>query len=88
MVRAPCFLKQHHGRPHRGVEPRPPEILRYLIASTKPAKAIEFDGMGLVNLADAYERLLRRTSSQAGGRGTRRSASPSKTTSQQRGCLP
>ncbi len=38
----------------------PPEILRYLIASTKPAKAIEFDtGMGLVNLADAYERLLR-----------------------------
>ena len=38
----------------------PPEILRYLIASTKPAKAIEFDtGMGLVNLAGAYERLLR-----------------------------
>ncbi len=38
----------------------PPEILRYLIASTKPNKAIEFDtGMGLVTLADAYERLLR-----------------------------
>ena len=38
----------------------PPEILRYLIASTKPSKAIEFDtGMGLVTLADAYERLLR-----------------------------
>ena len=35
----------------------PPEILRYLIASTKPNKAIEFDtGMGLVNLADEFER--------------------------------
>ena len=35
----------------------PPEILRYLIASTKPNKAIEFDtGMGLVTLADEFER--------------------------------
>ena len=35
----------------------PPEILRYLVASTKPNKAIEFDtGMGLVNLADEFER--------------------------------
>jgi lysyl-tRNA synthetase class 1 len=39
----------------------PPEILRYLIASTKPKKAIEFDtGMSLVELADEYERLLSR----------------------------
>ena len=69
----------------------PPEILRYLIASTKPAKAIEFDtGMGLVNLADAYERLLRhdleaKLEDEELSRG---SASPSKTTSRQRGCLP
>ena len=29
----------------------PPEILRFLIANSKPSKAIEFDtGMGLVNL--------------------------------------
>ena len=35
----------------------PPEILRYLIAQSKPNKAIEFDaGMSLVNLADDYER--------------------------------
>ena len=35
----------------------PPEILRYLIAKSKPNKAIEFDaGMSLVNLADDYER--------------------------------
>ena len=35
----------------------PPEILRFLIANTKPNKAIEFDtGMGLVNLADEFER--------------------------------
>ena len=39
----------------------PPEILRYLIASTKPNKAIEFDtGMGLVNLADEFERTTAR----------------------------
>ncbi len=39
----------------------PPEILRYLIASTKPKKAIEFDaGMSLVALADEYERLMAR----------------------------
>ena len=39
----------------------PPEILRYLIASTKPKKAITFDaGMSLVELADEYERLLSR----------------------------
>ena len=36
----------------------PPEILRFLIANSKPNKAIEFDtGMGLVKLADEYERL-------------------------------
>ncbi len=35
----------------------PPEILRFLIAGSKPNKAIEFDaGMSLVNLADEYER--------------------------------
>ena len=35
----------------------PPEILRFLIAGSKPNKAIEFDaGMSLVNLADDYER--------------------------------
>lgn len=46
--------------PIEALELVPPEILRYLIASTKPAKAIEFDtGMGLVDVADAYERLLR-----------------------------
>ena len=34
----------------------PPEILRFLVANSKPSKAIEFDtGMGLVNLADEYE---------------------------------
>jgi lysyl-tRNA synthetase class 1 len=39
----------------------PPEILRYLIASTKPNKAIEFDtGMGLVTLADEFERTASR----------------------------
>ena len=39
----------------------PPEILRYLIASTKPKRAIDFDaGMSLVNLADEYERLVSR----------------------------
>ena len=35
----------------------PPEILRFLIADTKPAKAIDFNaGMELVKLADSYER--------------------------------
>jgi lysyl-tRNA synthetase class 1 len=39
----------------------PPEILRFLIANSKPSKAIEFDtGMGLVNLADEFERLSAR----------------------------
>jgi lysyl-tRNA synthetase class 1 len=39
----------------------PPEILRLLVAKTKPSKAIEFDtGMGLVTLADEYERLASR----------------------------
>ena len=39
----------------------PPEILRYLVASTKPNKAIEFDtGMGLVTLADEFERTTAR----------------------------
>ena len=35
----------------------PPEILRFLIADTKPSKAIDFNaGMELVKLADSYER--------------------------------
>ena len=39
----------------------PPEILRFLIAESKPNKAIEFDaGMSLVNLADEYERACAR----------------------------
>ena len=39
----------------------PPEILRFLVANTKPNKAIEFDtGMGLVKLADEYERFAAR----------------------------
>lgn len=39
----------------------PPEVLRYLIARAKPSKAIDFDaGMGLVDLADEYDRLLAR----------------------------
>lgn len=39
----------------------PPEILRLLVAKSKPNKAIEFDtGMSLVNLADEYERLASR----------------------------
>ena len=39
----------------------PPEILRFLVANSKPNKAIEFDtGMGLVNLADDFERLAAR----------------------------
>ena len=47
--------------PLEALELVPPEILRYLIASTKPKKAITFDaGMSLVNLADEYERLLAR----------------------------
>ena len=44
--------------PLEALELVPPEILRYLIASTKPKKAIDFDaGMSLVELADEYERL-------------------------------
>ena len=47
--------------PLEALELVPPEILRYLIASTKPKKAITFDaGMSLVELADEYERLLAR----------------------------
>ncbi len=39
----------------------PPEILRLLVTKTKPNKAIEFDtGMGLVAIADEYERLASR----------------------------
>ena len=39
----------------------PPEILRLLVTKTKPNKAIEFDtGMGLVTIADEYERLASR----------------------------
>ncbi len=47
--------------PLEALELVPPEILRYLIASTKPKKAITFDaGMSLVELADEFERLLAR----------------------------
>ena len=47
--------------PIEALELVPPEILRLLIAQSKPNKAIEFDtGMSLVNLADEYERLLSR----------------------------
>lgn len=47
--------------PLEALELVPPEILRYLIASTKPKKAITFDaGMSLVELADEYERLTAR----------------------------
>ena len=43
--------------PMEALELVPPEILRFLIAESKPNKAIEFDaGMSLVNLADEYER--------------------------------
>ena len=43
--------------PMEALELVPPEILRFLIAQSKPNKAIEFDaGMSLVNLADEYER--------------------------------
>ena len=39
----------------------PPQILRLLIANSKPNKAIDFDtGMGLVILADEFERLCTR----------------------------
>ena len=39
----------------------PPQILRLLIAKSKPNKAIDFDtGMGLVTLADEFERLAAR----------------------------
>ncbi len=35
----------------------PPEVLRYLIAKTKPDKTIEFDpGLGLLRLIDEYDR--------------------------------
>ncbi|NCF96432.1 MAG: lysine--tRNA ligase, partial [Euryarchaeota archaeon] len=47
--------------PLEALELVPPEILRYLIASTKPKKAITFDaGMSLVELADEYERMVTR----------------------------
>ena len=47
--------------PLEALELVPPEILRYLIASTKPKKAITFDaGMSLVELADEYERMASR----------------------------
>ena len=47
--------------PLEALELVPPEILRFLIASNKPKKAITFDaGMSLVELADEYERLMSR----------------------------
>lgn len=43
--------------PIQALELVPPEILRFLIADTKPSKAIDFNaGMELVKLADSYER--------------------------------
>jgi len=51
--------------PMEALELVPPEILRLLIAQSKPNKAIEFDtGMSLVNLADEYERLISRNFQQ------------------------
>jgi lysyl-tRNA synthetase class 1 len=36
----------------------PPDVLRYLIARTRPEKAIDFDpGMGLLTLIDEYDRV-------------------------------
>jgi lysyl-tRNA synthetase class 1 len=36
----------------------PPEVLRYLIAKTRPERTIDFDpGMGLLHLVDEYDRL-------------------------------
>ncbi len=36
----------------------PPDVLRYLIARTKPEKAIDFDpGMGLLSLIDGFDRV-------------------------------
>ena len=47
--------------PLEALELVPPQVLRYLIASTKPKKAITFDaGMSLVELADEFERLASR----------------------------
>ncbi|MDE0857451.1 MAG: lysine--tRNA ligase [Candidatus Poseidoniaceae archaeon] len=47
--------------PIEALELVPPEILRLLVAKSKPNKAIEFDtGMSLVTLADEYERLAAR----------------------------
>jgi lysyl-tRNA synthetase class 1 len=37
----------------------PPDVLRYLIARTRPEKAITFDpGMGLISLIDEYDRVV------------------------------
>ena len=42
----------------------PPEIIRYLIARTKPARHIEFDtGSALIEMADEYERLVEKVAS-------------------------
>ena len=47
--------------PIEALELVPPEILRLLVAKSKPNKAIEFDtGMSLVNLADEFERMAAR----------------------------
>ena len=47
--------------PIEALELVPPQILRLLIAKSKPNKAIDFDtGMGLVTLADEFERLSAR----------------------------
>ena len=47
--------------PIEALELVPPQILRLLVAKSKPNKAIDFDtGMGLVTLADEFERLSAR----------------------------
>ena len=48
--------------PMEALELVPPEILRFLIAQSKPNKAIEFDaGMSLVNLADSMKEVVLET---------------------------
>jgi lysyl-tRNA synthetase class 1 len=43
----------------------PPEVLRYLIARTRPEKTIDFDpGMGLISLIDEYDRVALKAESR------------------------
>ena len=55
--RCNVLIKRKHHWTDRSFRFGPSEILRFLIADTKPAKAIDFNaGMELVKLADSYER--------------------------------